>query len=317
MRCALAFALFLAPQLLPACHCVVSWSACQDAAASNVVFVGTVETVEPELLDRWGPSAGRNWTQDREIADLRKNKSESGLRLLKERYLKLLFDLPEGEKARIQSARTQEELQTVMTWLLSQGTKVRFRVRTLFHQQRDDGEDTGKSKFIDVWNESGDCGIPFQKGETYLVYATDDEESDHLGTSVCHRTARLSDAGEDLAYLYFIQNGGAESTRLEGFVTSQIDQMIPYRFHYSGTIKSPVSDVVIELKSAHGARYTEPDPNGRFVFDGLAEGDYRVSAFEAGFPARVKTLSGPKRIHIQAGTCAVTTLLVLLRESAR
>jgi hypothetical protein len=248
MRCAFAFALFLAPQLLPACHCVVSWSACQDAAASNVVFIGTVDTVEPELL-------------------------------------------------------------------LNQGTKVRFRVRTLFRQQKDDREDTGKPTFIDVWNESGDCGIPFQKGETYLVYATDDEESDHLGTSVCHRTARLSDAGEDLAYLYFIQNGGAESTRLEGFVTSQIDQMIPDRFHYSGTIKSPVSDVVIELKSARGARYTESDPNGRFVFDGLAEGDYRVSAFEAGFPTRVKTLSGPKRIHIQAGACATTTLLVLLRPA--
>jgi hypothetical protein len=41
--------------------------------------------------------------------------------------------------------------------------------------------------------------MAFQKGETYLVYTTDDEETDRLETNVCHGTARLSDAGEDLS----------------------------------------------------------------------------------------------------------------------
>lgn len=242
----IAFCLLLAPGFLSACHCVVSWSVCQEVAASNVVFVGTVDTIQPR------PSA-------------------------------------------------------------SQGTRIRFRVRSVFQQK----ENLDTAKFIDVWNEPGDCGIPFQKGETYLVYATDDEESDHLETGVCRRTIRLTDAGEDLAYLYFVQSGGAEANRLEGFVTSEIEQLQQDRFHYTGKVKSPVSNVVIELKSANGARYTETDPAGRFVFDGLADGEYRASAFEAGFPDRVKLLSGPKRVDVRKGKCATTALLVLVREANR
>jgi len=247
MRCACAaFWFLLAPRFLSACHCVVSWSVCQEVAASTVVFVGTVDTIQPR------PSA-------------------------------------------------------------SQGTRIRFKVRTVFRQK----ESSDSDKFIDVWNESGDCGIPFQKGETYLVYATDDEESDHLETGVCRRTTRLTDAGEDLAYLYFVQNGGAEANRLEGFVTSEIEQLQQDRFHYTGRVKSPVSTVVIELQSANGARYTETDPGGRFVFDGLADGEYRAFVFEAGYPDRVKLLSGPKRVDVRKGKCATTALLVLVRGANR
>jgi hypothetical protein len=39
-------------------------------------------------------------------------------------------------------------------------------------------------KYFEVWNDLGNCGSLFQKGETYLVYATDDEETDRLETGV-------------------------------------------------------------------------------------------------------------------------------------
>jgi hypothetical protein len=239
---------------------------------------------------------------------------------LKARYLKLLSDLPEADKGRIAAAGTQKQLETAMTLILTQGTKVRFKVRTVFEQKedldsddKDHHEQTKKVESIDVWNEPGDCGIAFQKGETYLVYAIDDEESNRLGTNVCLRSARLSDAGEDLAYLYFFQGGPGESIRLEGFVTSEVEQLNQDRFQYSGKIGSPVANVVVELQSENIAHYTEPDVNGRFVFDGLTEGEYQVSVFEAGFPDRAERLSGPKRIHLKTGECAITTLLVLSR----
>lgn len=321
MRCACAFALLLIPKLLTGCHCPVSWSVCQDAVTSNLVFIGTVEKIQPSLLDRSKPSANPNWMQTPEVFALQQDKSASGLRRLKDYYLKLLSDLPEISEARIQSAKTQEELRGVMTWIFSQGTEIRFKVRTLFRQDDDDADSNSpkptKAESVEIWNEPGDCGISFQKGETYLVYATDDEKSGHMETGVCHRTARLSDAGDDLAYLYFVQNGGSESIRLEGFVTSDIDQLNPNRFHYSGKIQSPVSDVVVELKSDRTARYSEPDGNGRFVFDGLSPGDYQVSALDATFPARTKVLSGPQRVDVKAGACPVTTLLVIIRSLRR
>jgi hypothetical protein len=315
----------LLPNALAACGCVTTLSTCQEVAASNVVFIGTVETVEPNLLDAWSPHANRNWMQAPELVALRKDKSESGVAALKARYLKLLPDIPDSEKARILSAGTQEELQAAITWIQSQGTKVRFQVRTMFQHKKDPDSDDGdkekednekrqpasKTDLLEVWNESGDCGIPFQKGETYLVYAIDDEESDHLGTNICLRTARLSDAGEDLAYLHFFQRGGSESARLEGFVTSEVAQLMPDRFHYSGEVKSPVSNVVVELAYPGGVRYTESDAGGRFVFDGLAEKEYQLSVFEPGFPQHVHRLSGPKPVRLTTKECTIATLLVL------
>jgi hypothetical protein len=142
---------------------------------------------------------------------------------------------------------------------------------------KENRQPTAKTDSIDIWNESGDCG----------------------------------DAGDDLAYLHFFQHGSGESGRLEGFVTSEVEQLRPDRFHYSGKVTSPVSDVVVELVSQGSFRYTEPDAGGRFVFDGLAEGDYRISIFEPGFPERVHLLSGPKPVHLIHNGCATTALLVL------
>lgn len=46
----------------------------------------------------------------------------------------------------------------------------------------------------------GDCGYPFEDGESYLVYAYADEQGD-LHANICSRTALLSDAAYDLAKL--------------------------------------------------------------------------------------------------------------------
>ena len=136
-----AYLLLLIPQLIAACNCLVSRSTCQEVANSNLVFIGTVESIEPSLLDYWKPQAHRDWLQDPEFVALRKNKSEPALTRLKDRYLKLLFDLPDFEKSQIQSAATQERLQAVMLWIVSQGTRIRFRVRTSFQRKEDSDSD--------------------------------------------------------------------------------------------------------------------------------------------------------------------------------
>jgi hypothetical protein len=46
----------------------------------------------------------------------------------------------------------------------------------------------------------GDCGYGFEVGESYLVYAHKRGE-DGLGTNICQRTAKLSEASKDLRAL--------------------------------------------------------------------------------------------------------------------
>jgi hypothetical protein len=70
-----------------------------------------------------------------------------------------------------------------------------------------------------------------------------------------------------------------------GFCNIRTQEWNPDPFRSTGKVKFPVSDVVVELKPASGARYAVADQGGRFVFDGLAQGDYQLSAFERGFPS--------------------------------
>jgi hypothetical protein len=187
---------------------------------------------------------------------------------------------------------------------------VRFTVKTTFRgeKEKDDSDDEGP---LEVWTDSGDCGYDFQVGETYLVYADEDEESGRINTSVCYRNRRLSDAGDDLAYLYFFQNGGDESARLEGFITAdEFYQRDLDKAHDPERAKLPEPGVILELQSGQSRRYTESDRDGRFVFDGLAGGEYSVSVFDAGYPEPVKLLAGPARVQVEKKGCASQMLLV-------
>ena len=164
-------------------------------------------------------------------------------------------------------------------------------------------------------SRSSSCGLPPTTGAVtssrrtkhYLVYADDDEETERIETSICTRTKRLTDAGPDLAYLYFRENGGDASTRLEGFVTDEAFQDLP---RFVDAIGSPVPGAVLELKSAAGSRYTRTLPDGRFVFDGLAEGKYSLAAFDAGYPADVRPLTAPTQFSADKNSCVREVLVV-------
>ncbi len=107
---AAVFVAFVSAQMASACSCFVARSACQEVATSSVGFIGTVMSIEPSLLDYWKPSARRNWQQDPALVAVRSDKTESGVAALKNRYLELLFDLPDVDKKRIRATVTAEEL---------------------------------------------------------------------------------------------------------------------------------------------------------------------------------------------------------------
>ncbi len=165
----------------------------------------------------------------------------------------------------------------------------------------DDDKDSPKDEIVTVWTPSDDCGYDFQRGETYLIYADSDEETARIETTKCTRTKRLTDAGDDLAYLYFREKGGDESTRLEGFVTDDPTQDVS---RFVNSIRSPVSDIVLKLQSGDEARYARSAADGRFVFDGLAAGQHSLTAFAAGFPKEVVQLVGPVQFEVEGKSCS-------------
>jgi hypothetical protein len=309
-----------APRQALACQCETSYSACHEVAAGNLVFIGTVQSIEPLFLNRW------NMTEQSSMQPLndayteaQKGPSAAALAELKDAYLKIFPGLAADEKLKLEAAKTTNDVASLFYSSLDRGMRVRFKVKTLFKREDDDDDspknarpkdpksknDDAKEDFLDVWTTFGDCGYDFQTGETYLVYAFNDEFSDSLFTSSCTRTRRLSDAGEDFAYLFFYKDQPEQSARLEGFATS--DTLTPLDFDYlhdPQSVKSPVEGVIVELKSDRFKRFAQSDRNGRFVFDGLPEGDYKITAFASGYPLNAQLLTGPTPLHIKAKSCA-------------
>ena len=303
----LASLLCLLPIAIHACECQTSYSACNEFGISDLVFVGTVESIEPIFLSRWN-LASRAVLQSLNDAyvEAKRHPSDAALDRLKEICLKNFPDAAED----IRAAKTADSVGSLFYETLNHGMRVRFKVRTLFKH------DDEAQKSYDVWTPFGDCGIDFQTGETYLVYADNDEASGLLSTTRCTRTRRLTDAGEDLAYLFFPKEDKKLSARLEGFATTdQGYQLGLTKMHDPESVKSPVPGLVVELRSDHLTRYTDTDNHGHYIFDGLAEGDYKVSAFANSYPAKpglslTKPLAEPRSVHLDPGGCGQQFLLL-------
>jgi hypothetical protein len=298
--------LFLLPASLLACKCEISYPVCNEVVANDVVFIGTVESVEPAFLDPWNPRS-LSLLPTAEIMRLRAEATPASLARLKDIFLQLYPSLTGHYKEQLQSAATHRELETVMDEIESRGKQARVQVKKYFKRSEDDDKaddddkDSQKQEVVTVWTPSDDCGYDFQKGETYLIYADSDEETARIETTSCTRTKRLTDASDDLAYLYFHENGGNESTRLEGFVTDDPTQDVS---RFVNSIRSPVSDIVLKLQSGDNARYTRSAADGRFVFDGLAAGQHSLTAFAAGFPKEVVQLAGPMQFQVEGKSCS-------------
>ena len=308
---------FLLPVSLMACKCLVAYPVCNGVAASDLVFIGTVESIEPAFLDPWNP-AHLTLLPTAEIMRLRQEGTAASLARLKEIYSQLYPNMPDGYKTRLKVAKTHRELESVLDAISAEGIQARIRVKKYFKRQdddddKDDDKDSDKDKdgdddhIVTVWTSADDCGYNFQKGETYLVYSENDEETGRIETSICTRTKRLTDAGPDLAYLYFRENGGDASTRLEGFATDDASQELP---HVVNSIHSPLPGVLLELKSPDGSRYARTGLDGGFIFDGLAAGKYSLTAFGANYPVEVTPLAPPTRFSVDENSCAREILIV-------
>ena len=356
-RCIFLLAPFLHPWLAAACQCEAALSPCSEAKASELIFIGTVESIEPSFLNRWNVSQRQSMgSLNSAFDDALKNQSAASLAKLKDTYLKLFPDLVADQRQRFQAAKTPYDLSRIFFSTLDRGERVRFKVKTLFKHEddddapppaakpkppaptraakknapkkgpakskaaKDDDDDDDqpanqaekeKLESVIIETAAGDCGVDFQVGETYLVYANSDEGSGAFSTSSCTRTRRLSDAGHDLPYLSFYKDNPKLATQLEGFVTNNDHPGHDFDFQqYKEAIGLPVPGVVVKLESDTLVRYAEAEAGGRFVFDGLPEGDYRTTVYTGEYPLNVQLLAGPQGQRIAAQGCATQILWV-------
>jgi len=306
-----------------ACPCETSFSTCNAVGASDLVFIGTVQAIDPISLNLWNmpnPSSLRSLNEA--YTDAQQHPSPAALARFKDAYIKSFPDLAENAKREMASAKTISDATSLFYSALYRGIRVRFKVKTVFkngdeaddakNPAANDKDQTEADDSFVIWTPFGDCGYDFQVGETYLVYANDDEEGSHVFfTGSCTRTRRLSDAGEDLAYLFFYKDRRDESARLEGFTTTdELYQLGLDHMHDPETVRSPAAEVIVELQSDRLTRFAESDRNGKFVFDGLSQGDYKLSAFAPGYPFDTRLLTGPRPFHIYRGSCARQILLL-------
>lgn len=316
----LLLALLFAATAAAACKCESTLSACREAASSNVIFIGTVESIAPTFLDTW------NETQKESLAHLNREYDRAGadhspaaFARLRDAYLSVFSDLPPEHKRRLERAATSEQLSQLFYWILDHGKRVRFTVRTIYrHDDGDDDKDEkGEDKAgddapatLEIWTPFGECGVNFQAGETYLVYADTDEESDIVSTTACHRTRRLTEAGDDLAFLYFRKNQRKQSARLEVFVTGDLAALKQRdRDHYSGRVTQPVAGAVVQIEARSHRLRAATSPDGVARFDGLAPGQYPVTVFAPGYPQEKRVLVESGKVEIDERGCASEILV--------
>lgn len=146
----------------------------------------------------------------------------------------------------------------------------------------------------------GDCGYPFEIGQSYFVYVYRTPEG-QLSTSICSRTRPLRDATEDLAYarsLAAIAPG--TPARVPGRVV-----LWEYPIPTGGELR-PVPRVVVTATGGGLTFSTTANERGEFELTGLPLGTYDVIASAPdGFEATKRTVD----IHDPRG-CGATQLYI-------
>src|SRR6266568_2222375 len=116
----------LFPCVAFACKCQLTMSACNEAATTDVIFIGTVEAIEPSFLDSWDASQRAALTMlNEEYARVQKDRSPAAFTRLRDAYLKVFPDLPAEHKKRLTAATSTDQLADLFYWILDHGKRVR------------------------------------------------------------------------------------------------------------------------------------------------------------------------------------------------
>jgi hypothetical protein len=149
-----------------------------------------------------------------------------------------------------------------LTWPLATEWRTTFTVKEHFS-----GPTEGT---IEVFTDIGccACGMKFQWGQDYLIYAYRIPDSDVLTTNLCSRTSLARNAVGDLAYLRSLPSH-PPPTHIYGFVTTDF-----WDAHRGDQTTAPVAGVPIHLTSKIGKWVTATDSMGAYSLAGLPGGAF-------------------------------------------
>ena len=286
----LAVVAILSLQVVLACKCVETVDPSQAYARSDVVFSGRLEAMEPMVLGWPAPDMSairRKFKRsEEELEKLMEEDSPEALPLQKE-ILTILMG--PRYKYKIEAAGTIGEARALADAVITEGVRARFRVEEMWKGTR--------VLSIDIWQQVSSCSVYFPRSETVLVYAWHDEKG-RLTTQACSRGGPISNAGDDLVYLYFVKRQPRASTRLFGFVTT--DETDLKRPRMWRDVPHPGEFLTLQLESGGKKRYAASSSKGTFVVDGLAEGEYSLTIYKDDVPDARNLVKGPLRVRVPA-----------------
>jgi hypothetical protein len=127
--------------------------------------------------------------------------------------------------------------------------RVRFLVREWYKGKR--------SNTVEIWLTPSDCPLQIEADQTYLIYARADKDKGRMESNACMGTALASAAAADLTFIDAASRGPGLGTEITGSAGAE--------------------GLTVQAKSGMAVRYAASGAGGKFVFDGLAPGDWALS----------------------------------------
>jgi len=143
----------------------------------------------------------------------------------------------------------------------------------------------------------GDCGYPFQRAQSYLVYAHENPDGSLVAT-ICSRTTPVDRAQPDLAYLRSLSSSGKF-----GYVYGVASNGEgPVGFDQTLRMMAPsgLSGVTVTLTGSEKSRRLVTGDDGSFRFDDLSPGKYNIAVAKEGYSLRGRSPA----LDVPAGGCA-------------
>jgi Carboxypeptidase regulatory-like domain len=158
-------------------------------------------------------------------------------------------------------------------------------------------EGRGKRVEIRTGTGGGDCGYPFQRTQSYVVYAHENEDG-QLVASICSRTAAVDRAQADLAYLRSVSSS-AQFGYLYG-VASNGEKAVRFGQTFGPWLPPGIPGVTVTLSGLGQSRHLVTGEDGSFRFDDLSPGKYNVAVAKEGYSLRGDSAA----FDVPAGGCA-------------
>jgi hypothetical protein len=233
------------------------------SVTGEAIFVGIVTDVYPRsveyLTELWEKLSGRKYSEEHPPT----------LTELKEIVLLMWREsLNSSEITKLLAANSDEELDSVVDEAFGWGFPRRVRLNVM---ERFLGEANAEFELFTGMG-GGDCGVSFESGEQYLVFAFQDEKTGRWRTTICSGTKETLYANEDVRTLRAWKAGQILPPRIYGSVWDWTD-----RGNREERGSTPLSNVEVRASTKGTDLVTFTDGQGRFKFDDLRPGRYRVT----------------------------------------